>query len=159
VWATHEDLKASARFEHTTRIPYFLFMRWQKAEAGSSRGVPRTETIAGCLRGRFAPSMSIESESGVAAREFVTSWSLFPSGAKTQARSDLRTIGVSTAFEEGCASGTSARSAGLQYPSFGCPYQVLGTPCGSRLRPQVDLVNYDAGYPSDDRCIGDSGPY
>ena len=29
--ATDEDLKASERFEHMTRIPYFLFMRWQKA--------------------------------------------------------------------------------------------------------------------------------
>jgi ubiquinone/menaquinone biosynthesis C-methylase UbiE len=36
--ATDEDLKASARFEHMTRIPYFLFMRWRKAEAGSSSG-------------------------------------------------------------------------------------------------------------------------
>ena len=27
---TEEDLKASPRFEHLTRIPYFLFMRWQK---------------------------------------------------------------------------------------------------------------------------------
>jgi ubiquinone/menaquinone biosynthesis C-methylase UbiE len=31
--ATDEDLKASARFAHMTRIPYFLFMRWQKAQA------------------------------------------------------------------------------------------------------------------------------
>lgn len=28
--ATEEDLKRSARFEHMTRVPYFLFMRWQK---------------------------------------------------------------------------------------------------------------------------------
>jgi ubiquinone/menaquinone biosynthesis C-methylase UbiE len=28
--ATAEDLRASARFEPMTRIPYFLFMRWQK---------------------------------------------------------------------------------------------------------------------------------
>ena len=28
--ATDEDLRASARFEPMTRIPYFLFMRWQK---------------------------------------------------------------------------------------------------------------------------------
>jgi ubiquinone/menaquinone biosynthesis C-methylase UbiE len=28
--ATTEDLKKSARFEYMTRIPYFLFMRWQK---------------------------------------------------------------------------------------------------------------------------------
>ena len=27
---TNEDLRKSARFEHLTRIPYFLFMRWQK---------------------------------------------------------------------------------------------------------------------------------
>lgn len=27
---TEEELKKSARFEHLTRIPYFLFMRWQK---------------------------------------------------------------------------------------------------------------------------------
>jgi ubiquinone/menaquinone biosynthesis C-methylase UbiE len=33
--ATAEDLRASARFEHMTRIPYFLFMRWKK---------PRTQT-------------------------------------------------------------------------------------------------------------------
>lgn len=30
--ATDEDLKASARFEHLTRIPYFLFMRWAKPQ-------------------------------------------------------------------------------------------------------------------------------
>ena len=30
--ATDEDLRASARFEHMTRIPYFLFMRWEKTE-------------------------------------------------------------------------------------------------------------------------------
>ena len=29
--ATDGEMKASARFEHLTRIPYFLFMRWQKA--------------------------------------------------------------------------------------------------------------------------------
>ena len=29
--ATDEEMKASARFEHLTRIPYFLFMRWRKA--------------------------------------------------------------------------------------------------------------------------------
>jgi 2-polyprenyl-3-methyl-5-hydroxy-6-metoxy-1,4-benzoquinol methylase len=29
--ATEDDLNASARFEHMTRVPYFLFMRWQKA--------------------------------------------------------------------------------------------------------------------------------
>jgi 2-polyprenyl-3-methyl-5-hydroxy-6-metoxy-1,4-benzoquinol methylase len=34
--ATDEDLKASARFERMTRIPYFLFMRWQKAAAPTS---------------------------------------------------------------------------------------------------------------------------
>ena len=28
--ATGDDLRASARFEDMTRIPYFLFMRWQK---------------------------------------------------------------------------------------------------------------------------------
>jgi ubiquinone/menaquinone biosynthesis C-methylase UbiE len=28
--ATAEDLKKSARFEHMTRVPYFLFMRWEK---------------------------------------------------------------------------------------------------------------------------------
>lgn len=28
--ATDEDLRASARFEPMTRVPYFLFMRWQK---------------------------------------------------------------------------------------------------------------------------------
>jgi ubiquinone/menaquinone biosynthesis C-methylase UbiE len=28
--ATPEDLAKSVRFEHLTRIPYFLFMRWQK---------------------------------------------------------------------------------------------------------------------------------
>ena len=28
--ATDEDLKTSKRFEHMTRIPYFLFMRWAK---------------------------------------------------------------------------------------------------------------------------------
>ena len=28
--ATVDDLKSSARFEHLTRIPYFLFMRWTK---------------------------------------------------------------------------------------------------------------------------------
>src|ERR1700738_1857358 len=32
--ATDEDLKASPRFERMTRIPYFLFMRWRKPEAG-----------------------------------------------------------------------------------------------------------------------------
>ncbi len=30
--ATDEELKASARFEHLTRIPYFLFMRWEKPQ-------------------------------------------------------------------------------------------------------------------------------
>ena len=30
--ATDEDLKASARFEPMTRIPYFLFMRWAKTQ-------------------------------------------------------------------------------------------------------------------------------
>ena len=29
--ATEEELKASDRFEPMTRVPYFLFMRWQKA--------------------------------------------------------------------------------------------------------------------------------
>ncbi len=29
--ATEEDIRKSARFEHMTRVPYFLFMRWQKA--------------------------------------------------------------------------------------------------------------------------------
>jgi ubiquinone/menaquinone biosynthesis C-methylase UbiE len=29
--ATEEDLKNSARFERLTRIPYFLFMRWEKS--------------------------------------------------------------------------------------------------------------------------------
>jgi ubiquinone/menaquinone biosynthesis C-methylase UbiE len=29
--ATQEDLKKSARFVHLTRVPYFLFMRWQKS--------------------------------------------------------------------------------------------------------------------------------
>ena len=28
---TEEDLKASQRFEGMTRVPYFLFMRWEKA--------------------------------------------------------------------------------------------------------------------------------
>jgi 2-polyprenyl-3-methyl-5-hydroxy-6-metoxy-1,4-benzoquinol methylase len=28
--ATADDLRASRRFEHMTRIPYFLFMRWEK---------------------------------------------------------------------------------------------------------------------------------
>ena len=28
--ATAADLEASPRFEYMTRIPYFLFMRWQK---------------------------------------------------------------------------------------------------------------------------------
>ena len=28
--ATAEDLRKSVRFEHLTRVPYFLFMRWQK---------------------------------------------------------------------------------------------------------------------------------
>jgi ubiquinone/menaquinone biosynthesis C-methylase UbiE len=28
--ATADDVKKSARFEHLTRIPYFLFMRWQR---------------------------------------------------------------------------------------------------------------------------------
>ena len=27
---TEKDLEKSARFEHLTRIPYFLFLRWQK---------------------------------------------------------------------------------------------------------------------------------
>ena len=27
---TDEELKASARFEHMKRIPYFVFMRWEK---------------------------------------------------------------------------------------------------------------------------------
>ena len=31
--ATEEELKASARFEPMTRVPYFLFMRWEKAAA------------------------------------------------------------------------------------------------------------------------------
>lgn len=30
--ATVEDLNASARFEHMTRVPYFLFMRWAKTQ-------------------------------------------------------------------------------------------------------------------------------
>lgn len=30
--ATEEDVKMSARFEHLTRIPYFLFMGWQKPQ-------------------------------------------------------------------------------------------------------------------------------
>jgi ubiquinone/menaquinone biosynthesis C-methylase UbiE len=30
--ATEEDLRASARFEYMTRIPYFMFMRWQKPQ-------------------------------------------------------------------------------------------------------------------------------
>jgi hypothetical protein len=28
--ATEEEVRQSSRFEHMTRIPYFLFMRWQK---------------------------------------------------------------------------------------------------------------------------------
>jgi hypothetical protein len=28
--ATEGDLKKSARFEYLTRVPYFLFLRWQK---------------------------------------------------------------------------------------------------------------------------------
>jgi hypothetical protein len=28
--ATEEEVKQSARFEHMTRIPYFLFMRWRR---------------------------------------------------------------------------------------------------------------------------------
>jgi ubiquinone/menaquinone biosynthesis C-methylase UbiE len=30
---TADDLKKSDRFEHLTRIPYFLFMRWQKSSS------------------------------------------------------------------------------------------------------------------------------
>ena len=30
--ATADDLRASLRFEHMTRIPYFLFMRWEKTQ-------------------------------------------------------------------------------------------------------------------------------
>jgi ubiquinone/menaquinone biosynthesis C-methylase UbiE len=29
--ATEEEVRQSARFEHMTRIPYFLFMRWQRS--------------------------------------------------------------------------------------------------------------------------------
>jgi hypothetical protein len=28
--ATEDDLRASTRFEYMTRLPYFVFMRWQK---------------------------------------------------------------------------------------------------------------------------------
>jgi 2-polyprenyl-3-methyl-5-hydroxy-6-metoxy-1,4-benzoquinol methylase len=30
--ATEADLRASSRFEYMTRVPYFLFMRWEKTE-------------------------------------------------------------------------------------------------------------------------------
>ena len=29
--ATEEEVRQSARFEHMTRIPYFVFMRWQRS--------------------------------------------------------------------------------------------------------------------------------
>ena len=32
--ASDDDLRASARFEYMTRVPYFLFMRWQKPPLG-----------------------------------------------------------------------------------------------------------------------------
>jgi len=32
--ATEDDLRKSIRFEHMTRIPYFLFMRWEKPPTG-----------------------------------------------------------------------------------------------------------------------------
>jgi hypothetical protein len=31
--ATEDELKASARFLPMTRVPYFLFMRWQKTRS------------------------------------------------------------------------------------------------------------------------------
>ena len=37
--ATAEDLRASARFEPMTRIPYFLFMRWAKPQRESPAAV------------------------------------------------------------------------------------------------------------------------
>jgi SAM-dependent methyltransferase len=41
--ATEEELRASARFLPMTRVPYFLFMRWQKAAAPEGPA-PRTRT-------------------------------------------------------------------------------------------------------------------
>jgi ubiquinone/menaquinone biosynthesis C-methylase UbiE len=34
--ATEEEVGQSARFEHMTRIPYFLFMRWQRSELSNT---------------------------------------------------------------------------------------------------------------------------
>ena len=32
--ATEDDLRKSIRFEHMTRVPYFLFTRWEKPPTG-----------------------------------------------------------------------------------------------------------------------------
>jgi ubiquinone/menaquinone biosynthesis C-methylase UbiE len=43
--ATGDDLRASARFEPMTRVPYFLFMRWGKASPADPEGPAlRTQT-------------------------------------------------------------------------------------------------------------------
>ena len=44
--ATEDDLRKSIRFEHMTRIPYFLFMRWEKPAACRARPSCATSTWA-----------------------------------------------------------------------------------------------------------------
>ena len=51
--ATEEELKASARFEPMTRVPYFLFMRWKKT-AGSRP--PQRPVDGGTVRDRLGTS-------------------------------------------------------------------------------------------------------